>query len=316
MTTSNSYDFSITAGEVVTSAARKLGIVAEGEELSTAAMADGLLDLNLLIKSFPVKGIDLWRYEELTVFLDTSSQSYLIGSTGDKASFNAYKTEIAAAASSGDSIITVDSDDNITNGDVIGIELTDGTIQWTTGNGVPAANVVTLTAVLTGATTIGNHVYNYTTIAQRPERIYDGRLKLYNDSEINLTSLSLSDYNKITTKSNASIPTSYCYVPLLDNGKLYVWGVNDNVRNRLVFAAQRQLQDIDAPTNTLEFPQIFLKAIIYNLAVDMAFDYSMIDINSRHYEALKQRADEFLVDAEDFDIENTSVTFSPYGEYE
>jgi hypothetical protein len=311
MARSGVYTFNMTAGEVVLAAARKLGIVAEGAGLSDAGMTTGLQDLNLMLKSFPLKGIDLWRYEEMVVFLNTTSSKYLIGASGDRASFNSHKTEIATAAIAGASTITVDSDDDIANGDVIGIELDSGTIQWTTVNGVPAANVVTLTATLTGAVAVDNHVYNYTTIAQRPERVYNGRVINASDSEVTIESMSLSDYQDNAVKATTSFPTGYCYVPTIDNGTLYVSGITNSVKNRLAFSVQRQLQDITSIADNIDIPQTHLKAVIFNLAVDMAFDYNIIDVNSAHYQEIKATAKQLLDEAEDFDIENTSVKFEP-----
>lgn len=311
MARSGVYTFNRTAGQIVTAAARKLGIVAEGENLSNAAMTSGLEDLNLLLKSFPLKGIDLWRYEEMVVFLNTTNSKYMIGTSGDRASFNSHKTEIAVVASAGVSTITVDSDDNITNGDVIGIELDSGTIQWTTVNGVPSANVVTLTATLTGAASVDNHVYNYTTIAQRPERVYNGRVINASDAEITIDSMSLSDYQESAVKSTTSFPTGYCYVPTIDNGTLYVSGITNSVKNRLAFSVQRQLQDITSISDNLDIPQSHLKAVIFNLAVDMAFDYNMVDVNSAQFQAIEAKADQYLEEAEDFDIENTPIKFEP-----
>lgn len=311
MATSGSYNFTMTASDIIHAAFRKIGILAEGEELSTQQSTDALEDLNLLIKSWPARGIDLWRYEDLTVFLNTTSQSYSIGATGDKASFAAYKTELAAAGAASDSTITVDSDDNISNGDVIGIELDDGTIQWTTVNGAPASDVVTLTASLTGAAALDNHVYNYTSIAQRPLRLYDGRLVLADGNEIQLFPLSREEYMGLTTKSTSGKPTQYYYDPKLDNGKLYIWPVSESVQYYMKFSAQRQLQDIDSLTDNLDFPQEWLRAIVFNLAADIAFDYAVIDTNSAQYQTIERKAKELLEEVDDFDVENATIKFEP-----
>lgn len=315
MARSGSYNYTRTAGDIINDALRKLGVLATGDSADADQSADALVDLNLLVKSWPAKGIDLWRYEEMTVFVDTTSQSYDLGATGDKASFAAYKTEIATAASSGASTITVDSDDNITNGDVIGIELDNGTIQWTTVNGVPSSDVVTLTATLTDDVAVDNHVYNYTTIAERPLRLYDGRVKQADNTEIPLNQISRQEYMDLPSKESTGVPSQFYYNPLLDNGKLYIWPVANNVQLRLLFSAQRQLQDLDALTNNLDFPQSWERALVYNLAVDMAFDYNLIDINSAHFQALKGHADALLEEVENFDVENASIQFVPCGDY-
>lgn len=293
---------------------RKLGILADGEVASASQSADALVDLNLLVKSWPSKGIDLWRYEDLTVFTVLDKQTYNIGPTGDEASFNAFKTEMAVAASSGASTLTVDDDENIADGDNLGVELDNGTLQWTTANGTPAANVVTLTDTLTDDVAVDNHVYNYTLIAQRPLRLYDGRLKLDNDTEIPMVELSRDGYKTLPTKETSGKTTQYYYNPALDNGILSVWPTSESVKDRLLFSAQRQIEDLDALTNTLDFPKEWLRAIVFNLAVDMAFDYSLIDADSQQFGALKQHAAELLEEVENFDVENASISFMPSDE--
>ena len=298
---------------------RKLGILAEGEVASADQATDALEDLNLLVKSWPANGIDLWRYEDLTVFMDVPAsglepQFYNIGPTGDEATFDAFKTELSVAASSGASTITVDDDVDITNGDNIGIELDDGTLQWTTVNGVPSSNIVTLTATLTGAAAIDNHVYNYTKIAQRPLRLYDGRLKIDDGNEIPIVPISRGTYKSLPTKTTVGKPTQYYYDPQLDNGKLFIWPTSDSVKDRLLFSVQRQIEDLDNASDNLDFPQEWLKAIVWNLAVDMAYDYQIPTTNPQHFQSLEARAAKYFEDVENFDVENVSVNFMPSDE--
>ena len=293
---------------------RKLGILAEGEVASADQATDALEDLNLLVKSWPSRGINLWRYEELTVFTTVDKQTYNIGATGNEATFNAFKTEIATAASSGASTITVDDDADITNGDNIGIELDDGTLQWTTVNGVPSSNVVTLTATLTDDVAVDRHVYNYTNIAQRPLRLYDGRLKINDGNEIPIIGISRGSYKSLPTKVSKGKPTQYYYDPQLDNGELSVWPVSDSVKDTLLFSAQRQLEDLDNAADNLDFPQEWLRPIAWNLAVDMAYDYQIPTISPQHFQSLEQRAAKYLEDVEYFDVENVSVNFMPSDE--
>lgn len=314
MATSNSFDFNRTAGDIINAALRKLGILAEGEVASADQATDALEDLNLLVKSWPANGIDLWRYEELTVFTVKDKQSYLLGATGDEATFDSFKTEIATAASSGASTITVDSATNIPNGDNIGIELDDGTLQWTTVNGTPVGNVVTLTATLNAASAIDSHVYNYTNIAQRPTRLYNGRIKINDGNEIPIVQISRSSYMALPTKDTTSRPNQFYYDPQLDNGKLFVWPTSDSVKDTMLFSAQRQLQDLDELTNNLDFPQEWLKAIVWNLAVDMAYDYNLPTTDPALFQGLERRAEKYKEDVENFDVENVSINFMPSDE--
>lgn len=314
MATSGSVNFTRTAGQIIAIALRKAGLLAEGEVASADQSTDALEDLNLMVKAWPAKGINLWREEELVVYTVVDKQSYLIGSTGDESAFTNLKTELASDASSGASTITVDSDDDITNGDVIGVELDSGAIQWTTVNGVPSSDVVTLTATLTGDAGTDNHVYNYTTIASRPLRLDNGRLKINDSSEIPMVQISRNSYMNLPTKTSSGSATQYYYDPQLDNGKLFIWPTISTVKNRLFFTAHRQIEDLDATTNNLDFPQEWLRAIAWNLAVDIAFDYSVQRDNAPLYEKLEARAALYLEEVENFDIENVSVNFMPSDE--
>lgn len=323
MATSGSYNFTRTAGEIVDDALRKAGILATGEVASADQNADGLVDLNLMVKSWPAKGIDLWRYEELTVYMQQSFslaqggpnvQSYSIGPTGDNATFGDNKTELSVAAVSGASTITVDSASAISNGDNIGIVLDDGSLQWTTVNGAPVGNVVTLAATLNDDAAINNNVYSYTLIAQRPLRIYDGRLRQNNNTEIPMVALSRNAYKTLPTKESIGKPTQYYYDPQRDDANLFIWPVSDSVSDRLKFSAQRQIQDLDNTTDNLDFPQEWELAIVFNLAKIMAFDYQIPTINAPHYAALREQAEILLEEVEYFDVENASINMMPSDE--
>lgn len=67
-------------------------------------------------------------------------------------------TTLSAGAASSAGSVTVTSATGIASGDVIGVLLDTGLTHWTTVNGAPAGNVVTLTAVLPGAAASGRAV--------------------------------------------------------------------------------------------------------------------------------------------------------------
>ena len=142
MATSSSYNWSLTGTQIIIEALELLGVVGAADVVSAEDQASCLRTLNGMVKNLASKGVGLWKNVEASLFPSYNGYSYDIGPTGDHCSTGAYKTEISVEADSGDSTITVDSDDNITDGDYIGVELDDGTVQWTTVNGVPAANVV------------------------------------------------------------------------------------------------------------------------------------------------------------------------------
>ena len=82
MTTSGTTSFSIGRDEVIASALRLCGVLAEGQTASTQQKSDCAEALNLLLKSYGTKGWLLWVYEKLTVPLTSGLATYTVGPTG------------------------------------------------------------------------------------------------------------------------------------------------------------------------------------------------------------------------------------------
>jgi hypothetical protein len=255
-----------------------------------------------MVKAWQSEGIGLWKNVEASLFQSYEGNSYDIGPTGDHCSALAYKTEIASVASSGASTITVDSDDNITNGDYIGIELDDKSLQWTTVNGVPAANVVTLTDALTDDVAVNNHVYNYTNKIQRPIEIVEARGVSPAAYDNPLIIASRDEYMRLSNKTSKSSPTQVYYDPIRTNGKMYVWPACNDVQEYIKFTARILIEDFDTATDDPDFPQEWLMALSWNLAVLVAPKFGKVvdQIFLINAGILKQNA-------KDFDHENTSI---------
>ncbi len=305
MTTSGSFNFNLTRNEIITQALRTLGILADGEDATGDQISDGSYRLNLMIKAWRNKGISLPLYQEITVYLESGKQSYLIGATGDKAAARSYKTEVATAALSGVSTVTVDSASNFTNGDVVGVVQDNNTILWTTGT--KSGNVITLGAALTYGVAVDNHVYFYTSIAQRPLTVKAARLKVNDGNETPVNIVNRQEYFNYTNKTATGKINSVYYDPQLNNGVLYTYLTADSVNDTLLLTVQRQVADFDSDGDTADFPPEWLEAIVYNLAVRMFTKYG-IDADTKA--TVSAMADSLLQDAEDFDQED-SIQFSP-----
>lgn len=302
MATSGSYDFSITGTYIILEAMELIGEAGVGYSVSSEDQATCLRTLNMMVKAWQGEGIGLWKSVEATLFLTKNTYSYDIGPSGDYVTNLGYKTEIASAASSGDSTITVDSDDNITNGDVIGVELDGGTIQWTTVNGVPASDVVTLTDVLTDDSAIDNHVYNYTSKLQRPLEIIEARLVQSSGYERPLSIVSRDEYMRLTNKDSAGTALQIYYDPLLTNGKMWVWQACNDVKEYIKFTCRIPVEDFDSASNDPDFPQEWLLALTWNLAVLIAPKFGKVLDQVFELKALG-----FKDAVRGFDMEDTSV---------
>lgn len=302
MTTSGSYDYNLTGTYIIIEALELIGVAGSGMPVTADDQKTCLRTLNLMVKAWQGEGIALWKNVEASLFPSYQGYSYNIGPTGDHCSDNAYKTEIASAASSGDSTITVDLDDNITNGDYIGIELDDKSLQWTTVNGVPAANVVTLTDVLTDSVSVNSHVYNYTSKIQRPIEIVEARSVSEGSYDTPLIIASRDEYMRLSNKSSLGPPSQVYFNPTRTNAKISVWPACNNVKEYIKFTARILIEDFDTATNDPDFPQEWLLALTWNLAVLVApkFGKQLDQIFLMNAAIFKQNA-------KDFDHENTSI---------
>lgn len=304
MATSGSYDYNPTALQIITEALELIGEYQAGETLTAEDTASCLASLNMMSKAWQAEGIGLWTKRDAALLLGYGEYAYDIGPTGDNATLvsDLVKTEIATAASSADLTITVDDDDGVSDGDYIGVELDDGTLQWTTVNGAPAANVITLTAALTDDVAVDNHVYAYTTKLQRPLEIADVRLRNASDYERDLGIKSRQQYMSLPNKADTGAANIVYYDPQRTNGKLYVWPACNDVKEYIKFTAKIPLEDFDATTNDPDFPQEWLLALAWNLAILVAPKFG-VEVSTK----FELKALGFKQAVSDFDREDASI---------
>lgn len=278
MATSNSTDYTLNRDQIITSALRKLRKIDPNLTVPAIDITTGSETLNLMVKSWQVDNIYLWLNEEVCLFQQYNTQFYGLGPSGDNCALlsDSFKTQLAADAATAAGTITVDSDDDIADADAIGIQLDGGTIQWTTVNGAPAADVVTLTAALTGAASEDNYVFTYTNKISRPLRILEARVRDTDDVDTPIDIVtSRTQFLSQTDKDSTGRVLEIHYNPDITNGQLYVWPVcgTSDITDRIIMSVQRVIEDFDASANNFDGPNEALAALIWNLAVWMAPEY-------------------------------------------
>jgi len=274
MATSGSYDVNYTRNELITEALELAGVIEVGGTATSEQLTSSARTLNMMIKFWQTQGIALWRNQEIYIFLQEDTADYTLGPTGTSpATADFTKTEIATAGDSGDLTITVDSITGISASDYIGIELDDGTLQWTGVDGAPSGSTVTIVAALTDDVSVDANVYAYTSGIQRP--LFFTELRLHQDSgtEIPLHMMSRNDYKKLSTKTTSGKASQWYYNPLMTDGVLSVWPVANSVKEYLVGTARMPIADFDAAGNNPDLPQEWLLPLAYNLAVLIAPKY-------------------------------------------
>ena len=166
MATSLSWNYSVTALQVITSAAEDIGVVANGQSLDSDDLATFLRTLNLLVKQwqgtsdkFP--GLKVWTRQRLVVFPTASQIRYLVGPAAgdDRASVNSLATTLGAAKAANATAITVSSTAGMTAADIVGFVTDAGPIGWGTISTVDSATGLTIAANTIGAAASGNVVY-------------------------------------------------------------------------------------------------------------------------------------------------------------
>jgi len=252
------------------------------------------------LKAWQAANVGLWLHQTATLPLAAAAQSYNLGPTGANCSTLMGEAALAVAAVTADLTITVDDDTGITNGQYIGIEQDDDTIHWTTVNGVPVANVVTLTAGMVEDAAIGSVVYFYTNKISRPLSIVEARISDVDGNETPLTVLSRNEYLTLPLKSAEGRTNSYYYDPQLTNGILSVWPVNTVLSDKIIFTFRVPVQVFVNLNDTPDFPYEWFDALHYNLALRLC---SAFTVPPQRRAEIKEMAAITLQDADGFDRE-------------
>ncbi len=310
MTTSGITALPVTRDELILAAMRKCGFAAEGETPSAQMMQNAADDLNRLIKGWQADGVKLWTYDELTLFLDKTSQSYVLGSGGANCTEtdDIVSTTSTATAAIGATAITLASVSGISSEMFIGVLCDDGSLFWTTINGAPAGLVVTLTSGLLVAASSGAQVWAYTTKADRPLRIEQARIQTGATSEIEMTPLARADYFRIPNKSAQGTPIQFYYNPTLGTGTFYIWPIATSSALYINMTAYRSLDVFSVGTDTLDAPDETQQAVIWNLASEIYPEYGS-DLNTA--KMIETKAAQWLAKVEGFDEEESSLFIEP-----
>lgn len=298
MAVSGSKNFTLTRADIISAALRKIGAADSGDPPDATEGSDAALALNLMIKEWSARGIDLpWR-EEITLFLQSGTQSYSIGLTGDHATTSYIETTLSAAAASSATTLSLTSTTGMSAADYIGIKLDDGSIHWTT---IVNPATTSITDGLASAAASGNSVYTYTTKAYRPQKIVYAHRRASNiDTPVDL--IGEVAYRGLSSKGSLGQVNQIYYQQTLDNGTLFVWPTGGP--DKLILIAQNLADDFDAAGDNPQFPIEWANPLVWNLAFELAPEYG---ISLKERLILRNEAMEKLDTVMDSDVENASV---------
>lgn len=304
MALSGSYDFNPTTLEVIEGALRIVGAKQRGTSLEAEAYTEARDAFNMLLKQLNADGLRLWKIREATLFLNTDTQSYSLGSSGDHAAYTFRQTTLSVAGVALDSTVTVTTVTNISDNDYIGIELDSGALHWTQVNGAPAGSVVTIDTALTDAAASGNIVYVYTTKINRPLRIIDARRRNSDSIDTIVTPISRQEYFNLSNKASDGEVNQYYYDPQLTSGVLYVWPLITDVSNTLKLSVYDPVNDLDATTDNIDFPVEWMRPLKMMLAQDLVLEYPVSDSRAKWIAMTAREAKDIVMG---WDVEPVSV---------
>ena len=309
MATSGSIDFTVDRDSIIKESLELLGVLGEGESPSAAQLSSSSITLNMMVKAWQADGLNLFAIQRGYLFLEKSINEYtLSASTSNHWTSTFIETTVAVAAAITDTTVELTSVVGVSSGDNIGIA-TGTDVHWTTINGAPAGNVVTLTDAMPAASGIGSVVYSYTSKANRPMAISSGYVHINGGADIPLTNVSRSEYYSLANKTSDGLVNQFYYDPQVKTPSVFVWPQSSDETNYIIFIAQRTLEDFDAATDTADFPQEWYLPLSYGLAVLLSPKYGLDP--SSHLK-LNRIATEWYEKAQGFDQEAyTSLFFRP-----
>jgi len=306
--TSNSKNYAITRSDIIGGALRKLGVYDSGETVPGDETSDASAALNLMVKAWVARGVDIFLRETVTLFLQPQTQSYSLGSSGSAHATTSYvETTLSAAEASGQTVISVTSSTGMTASDNVGIKMDDDSIHWTTIASVDSSTQITIDTATDDDAASGNKVYAYTTKADRPQKLLYAYRRDTSDFDTEVTMVGEKEYRRQSNKASEGPPVEAWYHPTLTTGTLYVWPVDGgSTWDKLIFVSQFLPDDFDAAGDNPEFPIEWGECLVYNLADRLAPEYG---IKGKERHDIKSEAEFMLSEMLAYDVENADVQF-------
>lgn len=305
MSTSGSADFAVSRNDLFNTALALVNVVPldgtpDGNHYTACARM-----LNLMVKAWMARGINLWAMKEATLFLSEGTATYSLGISGTHCTNTYVQTTLTADSATSDTTIDITSATGMSASDNIGIVLDDGSIHWTTISGAPGTTT-TIATGLASAASSGNVVFAYTSKITRPQRIVSAYRRDINGNDTPIELISRGDYASLSYKASEGKTVQAFYDPQLTTGTLYLWPTPDLTTDVVRFWYSRPIEDFDAAADNPDFPIEWGEALTYGLAERLATLYQA-PLEIRQW--IKAEATAKFELALSYDAEPTSVFF-------
>lgn len=314
-----SYTYSPTFSDILTETMDILKVNQDGQTLQGEDVNRCLRAYNMMVTSWQTKGMLMWTYTDGVLFLQKGQREYdlsqaVTAATGARLTNNIIFDALSVAAVATDTTITVDDGTKFSASDNIGVVMDSGTIHWTTVNGAPVGNVVTLTDAMPAAAAIDSVVYAYNDTYIPISRLIEdtGRYVDYstsNQQEVIATQIDRIEYMNYPDKSTQGSPVNFYFqrATTVEQGnahKFFIWSNPESGDMALNFSYERNVKIIGVKTDKIDFPQYWVEAICWNLAKRVMTKFGA---SAALVQEIKEGAHTTLVEALNYETPVTDV---------
>ena len=297
--------------QIVEGALRLIGEADANQQLDANQFQDGLQSINFMIKGLQAQGLHLWTKTEGILFLDVGRTDYRLGPNGDEATNidEFVNTTLSVDALSGAVILILTSTVGMSVDDKIGIQLNDGTRQWTTILTIDSAVQLTITDMLTDDASTNNTVFTFTNLINRPIRLLQlRRFTIGQNDEIEAVQWYRQEYFDQTDKTSQGQVNNWYYSPQLNDGRIYIWQTASNVNQVAKFTYIRPIEINEETSESPDFPAEWVEPLVFLLAARIGPEYR---ITQARLDMLRQDAAVMLDNALGHDLELSSLNIQP-----
>lgn len=330
MSTSGIVTFRLNRDQILTQALINVGALDPENGTATAnQLSHAATHLNLMVKAWEAHSLQLWERKYGVIFPQKNQGAYVLGNPGpggdhavltDNLNLGDFvQTTLSVAAPTATTSVTLASITNVgTVGNpaitlastwFIGIELNSGSLFWTTVNGAPVGNVVTLTDPLPSSASVGLTVYSYQTKLMRPLRILDAFYRQQGGNDVPIRLISREEYNRFGVKTSQGTPIQLFYDPQISTGIVEMYPQPTDVKGQIYIEFQKPIEDFTSSTDDFDLTQEWGETLVWNLSLRLAS--GAYRVPSEMYNRITMMAGSSLELVKSWDQETTSLLFQP-----
>lgn len=317
MTTSGTVtSFNPNRTALIRAAALDVGAVAANVEMQATQAADFNFILNAMVAEWSVRGIKVWTVKEAVLFPVSEQSLYTIGHGTDTENDHCcdartmvaatLAADVAAAATS----FTLEDATGITDGWQIGVMLESGDFHWSTVNGTPVGDVVTVDDALPSTAVDGDRVFCYPANIDKPIRITEARRIDINTLRRTpfIRMYARKDFMELPDPVTSGTPYAPWYDRQIAAGYLNLLPPPVSPLTDLVgFTWHRGIEDFANASDTADLPKEWVNCLRWNLASEFLARYP----NAARKDTIMSKAAASLEAMAGVDREEESVFFGP-----